>query len=193
MVNHTGFQDLSGSEARCMTTWKFFITLLIMVMASACSGSGPGPSAKALPDNQQNRTIMAKKYLEAMPPKQMLHAVAARVGPRFPEKERKTFMEVMNSPEMEKAAYRINLESLVKNFTTGELQAMVAFYGSPEGKSALKKFGPYMGEVIPKIQQKVKQAIDVAQKQSGAKQSPKPQSPPVTPGKKEPKAPPAKK
>jgi hypothetical protein len=176
-----------------MTAWKLLIAVLILVMASACSSSGPGASAKALPDNQENRTLVAKQYLEAMPPKEMLQAVAGRVAPRFPESERKVFTEVMNSPEMEKTAYQITLESLVKNFTVGELKAMVAFYGSPEGKSALSKLGPYMGEVIPRIQQEVKKAIEVAQKQSGAQESPKPQSPPAPPGKKEPQAPSGKK
>jgi hypothetical protein len=180
-----------------MTALKLFIAVLLSVTVAACSGSGPGPGpsakAKAMPDNQENRTIMAKKYLEAMPPKIMLHAVAARVGPRFPENERKVFMEVMNSPKMEKTAYQIALEALVKNFTVDELTAMVAFYGSPAGQSALKKFGPYMGEVIPKLQQEVKKAIQVAQKQSPPKEAPKTQSPPEAPGKKTPKAPQGKK
>ena len=33
---------------------------------------------------------------------------------------------------------------------------MTAFYGSPEGQSASRKFGPYMMGVMPQIQQEVK-------------------------------------
>ena len=70
----------------------------------------------------------------------------------------------MESADLEKAASRITLEGLVKNFTVGELNAMTAFYGSPEGKSASKKFGPYMMGVMPQIQQEVKKAMDEKQK-----------------------------
>ncbi len=172
---------------------KFLFAVLLLLAASACSGSGPGPAAQTLPDNPENRGLMAQKYLEAMPPKEMLQSMAGSVAPRFPEGERKVFLEVMNSPAMEQAANRITRESLVKNFTVGELQAMVTFYGSPEGKAAFKKFGTYMGEVIPQIQQQAKQAMEAAQKQAGAKEAPKTQSPPATPKKSGPQAPPGKK
>ena len=49
---------------------------------------------------------------------------------------------------------------------------MTAFYGSPEGKSAAKKFGPYMAGIMPQIQQEVKKAMDEKQKQSGPKDQP---------------------
>ena len=61
------------------------------------------------------------------------------------------------------------MEGLVKNFTVGELNAMTAFYGSPEGQSASKKFGPYMAGIMPQIQQEVKKAMDEKQKQEDPK------------------------
>ena len=45
--------------------------------------------------------------MEAMPPKDMLQGLASRVAPNMPEKDRKAFLEVMNSPDLEKAASRI--------------------------------------------------------------------------------------
>jgi hypothetical protein len=159
----------------------------LLLMTSACVDN---KQAKSLPDNPENRTAAAKQYLKAMPPKEMLESLATRIAPKLPEKDRKAFVEVMQSADLEKAADRITLEGLVKNFTVGELHAMTAFYGSPEGKSAAKKFGPYMMAVMPQIQQEVKKAMDEKQKQSGAK------CPPETKGKPEaaaPKAAPAPK
>ena len=139
----------------------YLMTILLVVLASACTSQ----PAKPLPDTPENRTTEAKRYLEAMPPKEMLREVANRVGPKFPESEQQIFKEVMASPAMEKAAYRITLEALVKKFTAGELKAMVDFFGSPEGHAAYKKFGPYMSEIIPPIQQEVKKSMAELQKQ----------------------------
>ena len=120
---------------------RYLLVLLVIVMASACSDTRPGQSAKSLPDNPENRTVLAKQYLEIMKPKDMLQSVANRVVPRLPEKDRKSFTDIMNSPAIEKSADRITLDGLVKHFTVGELNAMLAFYGSPDGQSAAKKYG----------------------------------------------------
>ena len=133
---------------------------------------------------------MAKRYLEVMPPKELLEGVAKRVNPTLPEANRKVFSEVISSPEIEKAAYRIMLDSLVKEFTVPELEAMIAFYGSPAGQSAWKKFSPYMNEIMPPIQQEVKKKVAAAMpKQPEAKEAPKPQPPVVPPAPQGPKEP----
>jgi hypothetical protein len=148
-----------------MTIIKYLTVIMLVIMAFACSDTQPGQTGKSLPDNQENRTMLAKRYLEIMPPKDLLHGVASRVSQSLPEKDRKTFTDIMESPAMEKEAHRLLLDGLVKNFTTGELNAMVTFYGSPDGQSSLKKFGPLMGEVMPKIQQEVKKGLEAVQKQ----------------------------
>ena len=63
----------------------------------------PGKSS-SLPDNPENRTAAAKRYMEAMPPKEMLQGLATKVTPNLPEKDRKAFTEVMNSGDLETAA-----------------------------------------------------------------------------------------
>jgi hypothetical protein len=171
---------------------RCLILILVAVLAAACADTGPGQSTKNLPDNPENRAVVAKRYLEAMPPKEMLQGVAARIVPNLPEKDRKAFMEVMTSEAIEKAAYRITLDSLVKHFTVAELNAMVAFYGSPDGKSAYKKFDAHMKDTIPQIQQEVRKAAEAAQKQAEPQEQPKPKAQPEAPGPKEQKSPPSK-
>jgi hypothetical protein len=157
---------------------NFLVIGLVLLMASACADTG---QVKSLPDNPENRTAAAERYLKTMPPKEMLESLATRVAPNLPEKDRAAFVEVMNSADLEKAADRITLEGLVKNFTVGELNAMTAFYGSPEGKSAAKKFGPYMMAVMPQIQQEVKKALEAKQKQPGSTGQPEAGAPPTAP------------
>jgi hypothetical protein len=168
---------------------RCLMTVVLVVMASACSDTGQSQSAKALPDNPENRIVVAKKYLEVMPPKELLHEVATRVAPTLPEKNRKVFIDVMSSPAMEQAATQISLNGLVKYFTVDELNAMVAFYGSPTGKAAFKKFAPYMGEIMPQIQQEVRKAVEAANKEQEAKEPPAPKPQPEKPKQTEQKAP----
>jgi hypothetical protein len=171
-----------------MTAVRYFIVIFLVMMVSACSDASQGQSAKSLPDNPENRTKMANRYLEVMPTKIMLRGIARREAHRFPEKDRQPFMEIMESPDIEKETNHLMLEGLVKNFTVGELKAMVTFYADPDGQSALKKFGPFMAGVMPQIQEKVEKDLAETRKTSVSKKEPKPQAPPEPPGKKAPKA-----
>ena len=170
-----------------MRRLRNFMVVGLMLMASACTDTG---QVKSLPDNPENRIAAAKRSLEAMPAKELLQGMASRFAPNLPEKDRKAFMEVMNSADLEKAVSRITMEGLVKNFTVGELTAMTVFYGSPEGQSAAKKFGPYMAGIMPQIQQEVKKAMDEKQKLE-PKGQPEAGAPPATPPAAKPAAPPA--
>ena len=170
-----------------MRRLRNFIVVGLALMVWACSDTG---QVKSLPDNPENRIAAAKRSLEAMPPKELLQGMATRFAPNMPEKDRKAFLEVMGSADLEKAATRIMEEGMAKNFTVGELNAMAAFYGSPEGKSAAKKFGPYMAGVMPQIQQEIKKAMDEKQKLE-PKGQPEAGAPPAAPPVAKPAAPPA--
>ena len=165
-----------------------FMVIGLLLLASACADTG---QVKSLPDNPENRAAAAERYMKAMPAKEMLQSLAARIAPNLPEKDRAAFMEVMNSPDLDKTASRITKEALVKNFTVGELNAMTVFYGSPDGQSASKKFGTHMMGIMPQIQQEVKKAMDEKQKQAGSKDQPAPGAPKAAPAPAAPQAGPA--
>jgi hypothetical protein len=167
-----------------------FLVIGLLLLASACTDTG---QVKSLPDNPENRAAAADRYMKAMPAKDMLQSLAARIAPNLPEKDRAAFTEVMNSPDLEKTVSRITKEALVKNFTVGELDAMTAFYGSPEGQSASKKFGTHMMGIMPQIQQEVKKAVDEKQKAqcppgAGAPKAPPAPGAPASPAPVAPKA-----
>jgi hypothetical protein len=148
------------------------LSLIIVALVAACGeGKQIGGQASG-PDNEANRTAAAKEYLKAFPPSELLHGLAERIPPRMPEPSRKAFVELMSSKSMEDQTYKICLDALVKNFTVAELHAMTAFYGSPEGKSASKKSGVYMSQVMPKIQQEVRAAMVKVQKETPVPQPP---------------------
>jgi hypothetical protein len=51
-------------------------------------------------------------------------------------------------------------QSLAKVFTVGELNAMIQYQSTPEGKSSMKKMGAYMADLMPVIQAEIKKAME---------------------------------
>jgi hypothetical protein len=115
---------------------------------------------QAAADTPANRLAAAKRYLKAVPPMEMAGASLDELAGRIPEERReefrKTMTEVLRSERIEK----ITLDAIVKHFTVREINALTAFYGSPEGRSITKKFSVYMADVMPAIQQELTEAID---------------------------------
>jgi hypothetical protein len=63
------------------------------------------------------------------------------------------------------------LSAMIKNFTTIELDALARFYGSPEGRSAMAKFGTYMADAMPILQTEMVRAVTAMQEEVSAKQA----------------------
>ena len=171
-----------------MTRYKYLVVLLLLVIASACSEAKQGQPTQSLPDTPENRTVLAKRYLIIAPPGQLMHGAADIAVKSFPEQDRKIFLDVMYSKALEEAIYRFELDKMVNKFTLKELQALVAYYGAPEGKSAQEKLGSLTMEVMIQLQQEVKKAMEVAKKQQ---QAPQP-APPAPKERKQPQAPSSK-
>ncbi|MBI4644069.1 MAG: DUF2059 domain-containing protein [Deltaproteobacteria bacterium] len=140
-----------------MTKGKWLLALFLIILAAACGdkSASPGPVA----DTPENRKAAAKRYLEAVPPQELLRNITGNMVQRLPEQARKQFREAMDDKELLKNTYRISEEALVKHFTPDELNAMATFFGSPAGKSARIKFSPYMMEIIPQINGEVKKVF----------------------------------
>ena len=174
-----------------MTRHKYLVVLLLLVIASACSEAKQGQPTQSLPDNPENRTVLAKRYLIIAPPGELMHGAADIAVKSFPEQDRKIFLDVMYSKALEEAMYRFQLDKMVNKFTLNELQALVTYYGSPQGKSAQEKLGSLTMEVLTQLQQEVKKAMEVAKKQQPAPQAQG--APPVPKKQKEQKIPPNQK
>ncbi len=192
----------------------FLVLLTLALLTSACGQQQAPTTAAALPDNKENRQAAAKKYLEVVPPQEMLQDFTERALPTLPENKRALFKEVMGRKSLQEFAYRVTQDTLVKHFTANEIQAMTNFYGSPEGKAIRPKMGSYTADLMPQIVKEVVKDLQGEEKAQappgppagGAPAAPpkpgepkKPQEPakPMTPAapqpKPEPKAPPEAK
>jgi hypothetical protein len=132
-------------------------TILFVAMAAALLSQAP---AQTVPDTPANRLAAAKRYLKAVPPMEMVGETLDRLASQIPEQRREEFKQALTQVVTSERIERITLEAIVKHFTVREINALAAFYGSPEGRSIAKKFTAYMADVMPAIQQELADVID---------------------------------
>jgi hypothetical protein len=108
-----------------------------------------------LPNTYGNRLAAAERYLQVASMKDMMRDMIVETAKNFPEKIRGAYVSLMNKHIRVEILERAALVSMAKHFTVDELNALADFYGSKEGRSAMKKIGAYMGDVMPVIQQEM--------------------------------------
>jgi hypothetical protein len=117
--------------------------------------------AFALEDTKANREQQAARYLLVTPPKEVIDDMADQMAKTMPPDERAAFKSILGLIDME-AVTTIMKQAMIKNYTADELKALADFYGSPAGRSATKKQGSYMVDVMPRIQEEVVKAVSKA-------------------------------
>jgi len=111
-------------------------------------------------DSKEARTQAAERYLAVVPISQLLDDTFREMSKSLPEAIREGFvaqMRIVVRADVLEAATRA---SLVRHFTVDELNAMAEFYSSPHGASAMRKFGAYMADVMPAVQEEMILGLD---------------------------------
>jgi len=142
-----------------MIKLKFFLFFLMLSLTIACSENRRIERVQSLPDTQENRMIAAKRYAAVMPIEEVVRDSVQIMAQSIPEKDREKFVELMSNDFEIKELERGTFDSMVKHFTVRELDALTKFYGSPEGQSVKKKFGGYMADIMPLIEQEMLKAL----------------------------------
>ena len=125
--------------------------ILLLLVFSLCVAN-VSAAVKPIEDTIQNRISAANSYLSVMPPKDMFADMLQKMTVQIQAEKRQLFTDLMTkNMDLEKLTSIIR-DSMVKNFSAEELQALANFFGSPVGKSAMKKFGQYMADAMPHIQ-----------------------------------------
>jgi len=114
-------------------------------------------------DTTASREAAVDRYLRAVPMAKMLEDTFAEISKQLPIEQRAQF--IRNMKKIVRADYleQLSRQSMIKTFTTDELNALADFYGSKHGASAMVKFGAYMGQVMPAIQAEVQRGVQELQ------------------------------
>ncbi len=133
-----------------MKIWISLLTLILVV--------GFSHAAFAMDDTIENREAQALRYLNTTPPKEMMADMVEQMSANLPQESQKAFKDLMLKYFDMKVLTTLTLKAMIKNFTADELSAMADFYGSPPGKSSVKKLGSYLADIMPGIQNELRKA-----------------------------------
>ena len=128
---------------------RALLLLLLLLPAAQASAS----------DSEEERAAAAKRYIEVAQISKMVDDTVTELAKAFPAGQRDRFLAFMRDAIRPEVLERAAMESMVKIYTAQELNALADFFGSPVGKSAMSKFGLYMADVMPVIQQEMFRAM----------------------------------
>jgi hypothetical protein len=127
------------------------IAMLVLLLPAAVAAQSP--------DTPEARRQAVRRHLAAVPIEGLLDDTINALAVQIPEARRPEFIGLMKKMVVPDTVRAMTLETMPRYFTVAEIEAMTTFYGSPEGISIMKKFGPYMGELMPRIQGEVLRAL----------------------------------
>ncbi len=137
--------------------------ILFLVLLSACLSAAPAVAGD-LPDTPESRIEAAKTYLQLVPVERMSDNVARNIMLLIPEEKRDLFRKGVSEGLVRANIEDIMVKIVAKHFTAAEIDAMTAFYGSPEGLAIQRKLAGYTADislhVIPIIQKSVTEVME---------------------------------
>jgi uncharacterized protein len=138
---------------------------MILLLLVVCCAGGASIFAQVVLDTPANRLAAAKRYLQAVPPASMVADSVDRVVSQVPPDRRDKFKQALSKVISSDRIEKITLDAVIKHFTVKEINALAAFYASPEGRSITKKFGAYIADVMPAIQEELAMAVEEINKE----------------------------
>jgi hypothetical protein len=109
-------------------------------------------------DTADKRAQAADRYLHVVPMQKMLDDMFSEMSKQMPPEQRDEIVAKLRAGIRVDMLERIAKDAMIKVFTAEELNALADFYASPNGASAMKKFGAYMSLIMPALQSELQQA-----------------------------------
>jgi hypothetical protein len=118
-----------------------------------------GASAAIPADDMAQRITLAEKMHDIWPVRTKVEDALDIAAQSFPEDQRDKFKAGMRKAIKYDQLEEESIAAMAKLFTVAELQKMVDFYGSPEGKSVSAKTDDYMTALEPVMTKMLDQAL----------------------------------
>lgn len=125
------------------------------LLAACLAGLSPATLAA---DDTAARATAADRYFAAVPMKTVLDDIVRELSAQVPPERRDAFVAGMLGSLRADRLEQIARDAVIGTFTAEEINGLAAFYESGLGKSVLRKFGVYMGQIMPAIQQEIREA-----------------------------------
>ena len=127
---------------------RYFLLIAVSILLSGPAFAQDEAGA-AVNDDAQTRVELATKMHTIWPVATRVEEAIDTVAENIPPDEREAFKARMRRAIDQKTLEEESIAAMAKVFTAGELQAMVNFYGSAEGRAVSAKTEDYMKILQP--------------------------------------------
>ena len=110
-------------------------------------------------ENYDKRLELSKEMHEIWPTRPKIEAAIDAIGEQVPDAERAKFKAAMRRAIKFKALEEKSIETMAEIFTVKELESMIDFYGSKEGRSVAFKTGDYEAALQPLLMKMIDKAL----------------------------------
>jgi len=133
-------------EMPMRTDWRCLGTIALLLLVFPAAGAAQSA------DTPEARRDAVRRHVAAVPIEGMVEDMINSLAAQVPEARRQEFVGLMRKMVAPDTLRAMTLDTMPKYFTVAEIEAMTTFYSSPEGKSIMTKTGPYVGELMPRVQ-----------------------------------------
>ncbi len=140
--------------------------LVLLVPAASHATSQPladTGQAEVPAAEMAERVKLATFYHDAMDLREIVNRDIEAAGQGLSEKDFATYTKAVQVHLDYVKLEQDSIQAMAQTFTLPELKALVAFYGSPEGKSAHSKMPLYIGQIAPEIRKAIDASLMDAQ------------------------------
>lgn len=150
---------------------SFSLLALMGVPAMAVAQDGIPVTAEAAMDDTALKMDLAKKMHEIRPARMQVQEAVKQASRNLQPLEQDKFIKMVDRAFDYDKLEELSVATMVKIFTTAELQKMVDYFGSPEAKAIGDKLPQYQMELHPEII-KMLDAAMMTEKTGGAADTP---------------------
>jgi len=100
-----------------------------------------------------------ERYLHVVPMAKMMEDTYSELAKQVPPEQRNEFVSAMRKLVSIDKIENIAKQSMLRTFTTNELNALADFYSSEHGASAMRKLPAYTADIMPPLMQEIERAV----------------------------------
>lgn len=119
-----------------------------LALSLAALNAAPQVAAPAM---DPARVRAADRLMQVQSPRHLMQDMAVKMAAQMDPAVRDSFMAMMRDERLLATITQITRESLARNFTAEELNALADFYSQPIARSAMSKMDTYMADIAPRM------------------------------------------
>ncbi|MEP6548831.1 MAG: hypothetical protein ABJD53_15320 [Gammaproteobacteria bacterium] len=125
--------------------------------------------AEEPPDTLDARMEAATRYAEMYNVQSRIDAMVANATKGLASEERVQISSLIRKHLRFDVLRKLQIETMANSFTFRELNALIGFCQTEEGRSILSKYGTYMSTVLPAVNAEVERAFNEIKAEMKAK------------------------